>query len=683
MPQLTEKTVIKVLVCGDRFVGKSSVVSSWSASKKNGKFIEKRKNSQAEITRMEINNQYFVDFYVFGWGEPPSSYNEVLSEKTNFVLIVYDTSNNQSWINATSVWLDWFEKFSPNVNIMLLGTKTDTSRKVSSIKDCENFCKSYILKREEAGNYGVGNGLFFMEVSPKIGTNMDLTLSILLIRISHLVSILKENDDIPQEISSSSFQVLPTTPRNGSSMHQNNPHSRIESNLYQNNPPSTNDDSINSMNYQNNPHSRNETSLYQNIPSSMNQNYNSSQPQPSNVEQSKIPLYNTGPNLTDEFRTPTSQLKKKVSSSSQTPTDFARSKQIQDSYVPDFNDFQTNSEMYGINASGFITLPPTTETQEELRFPSSTKANFTHKVQSYQETKEGFVVPVVETDLFPNPQKLNYFRPVTTFDNSGAKLILSINLGEGRICKVGVVSGDNIFQLADLVIKQHQVDPKLRQEIAFNIRNSINKYIEKQQGTDSFKKNNNPKIREAEQFNQTAHSLFQNSTSFQPFNFASDHLQTRPIRPPILQLKITISKGKSGVIMVREGDDITELAKNFINTFGLKREQLPKIVEKIKKHLEVEQESDQPEEVLQPPLQIKPNMERDFKPEPKRKTLFNLDVEISEGNSKILTIREGDIATNVAKEFSRRNGIGGNAEVMLVQLIQYHLKNYLDQKSKQ
>src|SRR3989338_1231129 len=131
MPQtFFERPVIKVVVCGNRFVGKSSIISGWTTNKKHGRLMERKKLPQehVDITRMEVNNDkesFYIDFYDSTGLSEPLHESNILSENTDFVLIVYDTTNNESWIDGTSFWLDWFENNSPNANVMLLGTKND------------------------------------------------------------------------------------------------------------------------------------------------------------------------------------------------------------------------------------------------------------------------------------------------------------------------------------------------------------------------------------------------------------------------------------------------------------------------------------------------------------------------------------------------------------------------------
>ncbi|KAG2382044.1 hypothetical protein C9374_005836 [Naegleria lovaniensis] len=718
-------TVIKILVVGERNVGKSALISSWCGvmNEKNHliRFVDRRSSGEIDVTRVEVstsastatgksrsitmgeeieNANFYIDFCEpNNDAELPTNDASVKSAwmmGTDFVLIVYDTSNLVSWNAATTKWLSWFQEYETQLNtIMLVGTKNDLPRKVVPIKECEQFCKSYISSREENGYSGIGSGLFFMELSAKLGTNVELVLSILLIRISHLLTYRKE----------SARANPPSLGLFGMNSHMLYSHDM------------TSEDTTRSLTIEELPVSNRGSPSF-------------------NQQQRVSTACQTPPDIsaasTTRIGTDHKTLKEPIS-----PT-LKTSNQDQTLSTLSHTSFEIENN-YGINSSGLIVLPPVDSTAQSTtdgcnnnksdtsakklsrnQKPSSVQT----KIQNFQETKQGYVIPVIETDLFSDqkhhipskPQQVQQFISHNFSHNEhSAKVILSINIGDGKMCKLGVVSGDNIFHLAELVVKQFELDPKLRSEIAFNIRNSINKYIDKANGSLLKDKKNNPKLKEAEKFNQTVGTMFSNTTQQTPFNFVSDWI--KPTRPPILQLKITISKGKTGVIVIREGDDITELARNFVSTFGLKKEQLPKIVEKIKKHLEDCQEgigksasgrpfSNSREETSivveksENPLSAKksqqPKEKKDPKeakallattlassphtPRPGNKVLFNLDVEINENNRKILTVREGDDPHALAHEFAKHHSIGSRAEEMLVQLVQYHMKKYYEQK---
>lgn len=732
---LKRPTVIKILIVGERNVGKSSLISSWCGvmNEKNHliRFVDRRRNGEIDITRVEVstsspsstttsetameksrpphsgNENFFIDFCEpINDSELPSTNQNVRSAwmtDTDFVLIAYDTSNMASWNAAITKWVPLFQEYETQLStVMLVGTKNDLPRKVVSIKECEQFCKSYISSREENGYFGIGSGLFFMELSTKLGTNVDLVLNILLIRISHLLTYRKETANTQSQ------------PYNGLIEPMNQLDIRNE--------------------YTNMMRAEEATTslIFEELPLN---------------HKGSPPLHQRHEN------------QQKISAGCQTPPDFSTEPKFpkdpsssmlkntnQDPNLASLVHSSVETEQsYGINASGLIVLPPVDSSAQSTsadvcsnKSDSSVKksvksqkpsSSVQTKIQNFQETKQGYVIPVIETDLFPEqkhhlsskPQQVQQFISHNFSHNEhSAKVILSINIGDGKMCKLGVVSGDNIFHLAELVVKQFELDPKLRSEIAFNIRNSINKYIEKVNGSFIKDKKNNPKIKEAEKFNQTVGTMFSNTTQQTPFNFVSDWI--KPARPPILQLKITISKGKTGVILVREGDDITELARNFVNTFGLKKDHLPKIVEKIKKHLEdcqevskavsgrplsstnsreeasiVVEKAEKQQLSKKKAQQLKvsqkePKISKELTanttnlssspktPRPENKVLFNLDVEINENNRKILTVREGDDPKTLAREFAKQHLIGTSAEEMLVQLIQHHTKKYYEQK---
>ncbi|KAL9651338.1 hypothetical protein ABK040_001290 [Willaertia magna] len=375
---------------------------------------------------------------------------------------------------------------------------------------------------------------------------------------------------------------------------------------------------------------------------------------------------------------------------------------------------------YGVRKSGYVMLPNYKEDFNEIdETPiietKSKKQDTPSKVQGYKKTKQGYIIPSIitvleeEPELTPKSNKNKSQQEIRiTPKKQKPKLVLSIHVGDNKVCKLEVNSGDNVFHLAELVVQQCQLDSYYKSEIAYNIRTTINKYLEKTKFLEESLKSTNPKIKDAEEFNQKVSSKFTNATLVEPFNFASDYLSKAPSqRSPILQLKITIGKGKVGNIVVREGDDIHILAKNFVSTYGLKKDMTSKIEDKIQKHLELyyqekleeqtrileernnalivkkQQRGDEYQLLGPSPIMKKSSNNKSRERElnelaMERRILFNMDVEISQNNRKMLTVREGDTPVALAKQFSQKYLLSDKAEQVLIKLIQFHLKQYYD-----
>jgi len=122
-------------------------------------------------------------------------------------------------------------------------------------------------------------------------------------------------------------------------------------------------------------------------------------------------------------------------------------------------------------------------------------------IKNFHETKEGYVIPVIETHLVPPSS--NTLSLGSTFDSKnleevtktvpfvfkhvGAsdklrqpKIFVDINLGDGRIGQVGVCSGDNVFHLAEQFVKSFHLDVSYVKYLAYLIKSAIAKYIQKQ-----------------------------------------------------------------------------------------------------------------------------------------------------------------------------------------------------------
>ena len=97
------------------------------------------------------------------------------------VILVYDVTNYDSYLEVCSSWIDLVKpggKIDEKMFVMLLGCKTDlASQRMVGIKEAEAFASR--------------NSIFFMEISSKTGTNVGLTRTLLRIRVSNILNGLR------------------------------------------------------------------------------------------------------------------------------------------------------------------------------------------------------------------------------------------------------------------------------------------------------------------------------------------------------------------------------------------------------------------------------------------------------------------------------------------------------------
>jgi small GTP-binding protein len=171
---------IKVVVVGSNTVGKTSAVRAFSGHS----FLSSHEYQETKdvlTTAIQLKGNDPIVSATF-WDCSPQTFlqspHEILHDAA-CIILAYDVCNYNSFLEATKLWSNVIK---PNLKqdnrllfIMLLGCKTDlaTNRTVS-IKEAEVFASK--------------NSIFFMEISAKIGTNIDLTLTLLRIRSLNALS---------------------------------------------------------------------------------------------------------------------------------------------------------------------------------------------------------------------------------------------------------------------------------------------------------------------------------------------------------------------------------------------------------------------------------------------------------------------------------------------------------------
>ena len=170
---------IKVAFVGERLSGKSSLIHRCC----HGTFQPRPDHRNGIV----ISNAKLLDARSGGGGgnlEAQLWEYSGASDKTGLdrlfdgalaIVITFDITSNESFRAATTTWLNTSRSQCPNAFYMLLGCKTDrVSERSVEIKRAEE-----VASREK---------LFFMETSAKDGTNVDLSLTILRIRVGHVIT---------------------------------------------------------------------------------------------------------------------------------------------------------------------------------------------------------------------------------------------------------------------------------------------------------------------------------------------------------------------------------------------------------------------------------------------------------------------------------------------------------------
>ena len=195
---LDDVVELKVLVVGSTAAGKTSAIRAFGGHP----FLHEQEYEQTgDVTPsyIQLKGNGPIVHATF-WDCPPQKFlnspHEMLLDAT-CVVIVYDVCNYDSYLEATKSWMDLVKpnmKPETGLFVMLLGCKTDmAARRAVSIKEAEIFASR--------------NGVFFMEISAKKGTNVELSLALLRIRCVNSLSSGNAGESVDSMIPSAPSSV--------------------------------------------------------------------------------------------------------------------------------------------------------------------------------------------------------------------------------------------------------------------------------------------------------------------------------------------------------------------------------------------------------------------------------------------------------------------------------------------
>ena len=153
----------KIIVIGDVGVGKSSIIQNYV--ERTNKDIKKCKK-EFYLKKEKIGRDCLI---MKIWDTLGQEKFETLApiwyRYAEGVVLVYDKSNRQSFVNLTQ-WLERIRGFSEPCCIILAGNKADLS-------------EDEVVLKKEGFSYAFQNGLMFIETCAKDGTNIVELFSLL------------------------------------------------------------------------------------------------------------------------------------------------------------------------------------------------------------------------------------------------------------------------------------------------------------------------------------------------------------------------------------------------------------------------------------------------------------------------------------------------------------------------
>ena len=434
---------------------------------------------------------------------------------TTCAFLTYDVSNRESFENATTVWFDAVRENTDAAVIMLIGCKTDLSnQRVVSIQDAEKFATR--------------QGLFFMEVSSFEQMNIDLTLKILRIRVSHVLRSLEKDDSsnhptTPHQVEQGTLAVESSDANVGT--------------FFDAGAANTDEDVYNS--WRKNPldvdlNSLPEDGASEEVPAS---NYDALKSLYENFEVEHGDVLNDPPQERHQM------------------------------------DMVVSSRLKAFAERKGAMIPVVeTNLMEEEHIPLHSKHE---RERNATVSANGGTHGGTPNSMKQTPQTVYRRAPHVT----DPKLYIDVNIGDGRVGQIAVKEGDNAFHLAELFVRAFHLPQSTIRRLAALIQQRVRDYVESQDSQASSERRKAMLEKKKREEARMAAKMEQ-----KPFHFETEKRAQR--REPLFKLHVDIGKGKRmGTIAVRKGDDPDALARNFIVTFRLKRSLQKEISQKIKEQV--------------------------------------------------------------------------------------------------
>eukprot|EP00762_Andalucia_godoyi_P002347 ANDGO_07632.mRNA.1 Ras-related protein RABA1c len=591
--------VIRICIVGDSRVGKSSLVAEFAGRGLAG--------SAYSETRGLVTEQFSLGSGIMAEmvdhrSNIPAAEKQSFYKSADFVLLLYDITVHSSFESATSRLYREAHHYAPDAIVMLIGCKMDMNlERAVTIKEAETFATSA--------------GLFFMEVSCKDHTNIELTLKIMRIRAQHILrrrSISISSSAAAQSPSASQAASGVQTPRKMDVATSTPPRdSASQSSIPAQRPPAFNSggvvnlktlgagsgeddiasaDAFRAISFGDSGDPLN-TSVGS---SSNNNNNNNSSGSGSSSRSSSSGINNnnnnngnnnTGGNaehlaaLQDRYNRLRAELHQLTSPP---PSGSGSQSQRESYYSPNISALPRPASVISSSDNALSTFSPP-------------------HVKDFTRTADGSLVPIVETALSregvtPNmmltstqvlaelPVHSSVYERNRNVQTSPSRimrnlahpvkepqLFIDINIGDGRVGQIGVREGDNAYTLAETFVRAFRLEKSFVRKLAALIQTRVQEFNLEQK-----RQLGRPMSARAETKKQPV--------DVKPFKFhTDDRLQNRS--EVLLRLHVDVGKGKFGTIAVRKGDDPTMLARNFSQAFAIRGERVAEIESKIREHI--------------------------------------------------------------------------------------------------
>ena len=185
---------IKITLIGDSGVGKSSIINRYTHNKYDEN-VEVTHSLGYNKKEYEYDGKkYQLDIWDTAGQEQYRSLGKHFYKDSFIIILVYDITSKESFINLEKVWIEDIENFAEKSRVLaIVGSKKDLYEENEAVtfEDGEKFAQEH--------------DAIFMEVSAKVGTNIDLLFESCVKRyfdpdFQVVVKEIKKRDDTSQII---------------------------------------------------------------------------------------------------------------------------------------------------------------------------------------------------------------------------------------------------------------------------------------------------------------------------------------------------------------------------------------------------------------------------------------------------------------------------------------------------
>lgn len=539
---------------------------------------------------------------------------------THAVLVIYDVTSDTSYQKAVKEVYPSLRRRYHNAFFVLVGTKSDATGRKVSIRQVEQFVAQ--------------EGIYFMEISAKVGTNLKLLLSILRIRARYSADL--PNEPEPSRMHTGN-KLSPVAALDAIRSQALTPRSSFKTSEDPILEASIALDSPEGAHARFNVHSPHLT--INSILGRVSPIEQSPRGTPPDVQNQRGLATGKGLSLDDS-----ASLELEWHSSSPTSARDRR-KSSHSSY----KSFMSEPVLRSRPSGSY--LNPTLSWNQK-RSAAASQPRGIDNTRSHPKMRST-AFSQWPSEGGPENDEPKGYTPSTIqkhakSSTSAPHLYVDVHAGNAKVGIIAIREGDNAYHLATEFCRKHNLAASYTKKLADTLAqrvaqfyNTETRYIQAQIKEEAI----------GRPLSQT-HSRQRNgarrgSTETTP-EPRSRRMSLRE-RPLLGKLHVKVSRGKVAKLAVREGDDPAQVAQSFGRTYGLHKLQVKQIEQRVRDHIREAQWKPDDEEPIRAPRRKPPQVPSE------REVLFKLEIDVGRGNIETIMVRTGDVPETLAADFVQQH----------------------------